>query len=559
MAVIGAVLLGLAQAGAPSPPPLLHPLTIRSGGLLEPDRAPLRLDSVVLAVEVLPDRRMLSGRAVLGIRAASAVPRLTIDLDTALRALAVSLDGTALPVGSWRHTDGRVVIDHGLAAGATASVTITYAGTPHVARRAPWDDGFVWSESGGKPWFGTTAQGYGCDLWWPCLDFPAGEPARVDLHITIPTPLSAPANGILLNVVRRANGRSTWHWRSGPINSYALAIAAGPYRQIVGNYESKFGNTIPMSFWHLAGKETQAARLFSEFAPTLRFFEELIGPYPFGREKLGLVETPYLGMEHQTINAYGNNYTAAPEGFDWLFHHELAHEWFGNQLTATDWDDFWLHEGFAQYMQPLYAKWREGDARYLEMLLKQRVRIENKAPIVSGRPLTASQVASTKQGGPDTDVYYKGAWVLHTLRGLIGDRAFFQATRRLVYGRADPRPGNFAPRFGTTAEFEKLVAEESGRDLTWFFDAYLRERTLPELMEERTDRELVLRWRTAQNRPFPFPVDIVVDGVGQTVPMTGGSGSVAMPRSAHVVIDPMAKILRRSEAIERMQSQAAAR
>ncbi|RRB82041.1 M1 family peptidase, partial [Escherichia coli] len=137
-------------------------------------------------------------------------------------------------------------------------------------------------------------------------------------------------------------------------------------------------------YWFLPGEEEKARALFAEFAPTLDFFESEVGPYPFGDEKLGVVETPHKGMEHQTINAYGNDYAKAPEGFDWLFQHEFAHEYFGNQLTAANWDDYWLHEGYGTYMQPLYGRWREGEARYATMLADERGKIANLRPIISG-------------------------------------------------------------------------------------------------------------------------------------------------------------------------------
>lgn len=541
-------------AAPPKTPPIppIHATTLRSGGAVAPERAALRLAQVDLAIEMLPEQRALSGRATLTIDASGATPRIVIDLDDALSVSAVTIGGKTLGRTLWQQAAGQLVLDHALQAGQSVAVEILYAGRPRIARRAPWDDGFVWSEWQGKPWFGTTAQLTGCDLWWPCLDFPAGEPGAADLHITVPAGLSAPANGVLRGIDRLSDGRTTWHWHSGSVNPYALAISVGPYREIKGAYRSRYGNDIPLHLWHLQGKEAQAAQLFAEFAPTLDFFERTIGPYPFTDQKVGVVETPYLGMEHQTINAYGNSYKPASEGFDWLFQHEFSHEWFGNQLTAADWDDFWLHEAFASYMQPLYAQWREGDARYIAMLLIQRDRIANRLPVVSGRSRTAREMNDPT--GPGTDVYFKGAWMLHSLRHLIGDRAFFAATRRLVYGRDDPRPGNFRPRFATTRDFETAVAQETGRDYGWFFDVYLRQATLPDLIETRRGDVLTLRWQVPGDGPFPMPVDVAVDGAIRTLAMTGGAGSITLPADAHVVLDPMARLLRRSIAVERMQA-----
>jgi aminopeptidase N len=144
--------------------------------------------------------------------------------------------------------------------------------------------------------------------------------------------------------------------------------------------------------------------------------------------------------------------------------------------------------------------------------------------------------------------------VLHTLRYLIGDKAFFDATRRLVYGRPDPKPGNFQPRFATTPEFEALMSAAAGRDLSWFYDVYLRSAALPELIETRAGDQLTLEWQTPRNTPFPLPVEVQVDGVLQRVAMEGGRATITVPAGAHVVIDPMARVLRRSQAIEAMQA-----
>nr|WP_317893816.1 M1 family metallopeptidase [uncultured Sphingomonas sp.] len=542
--------------------PPISAQTQRSGGALSAERAALRLRSADLAIEVIPARQQLSGVATLELRTLAPVQQLRIDLDTNLPVSTVALAGKPLPRATWSHADGVLTVtpNSPLAAGASATLRITYAGTPHVAVRAPWDDGIVWSQApGGAHWVATTAQGYGCDLFWPCLDFPQGEPAVVTLHITVPKGLKAPANGVLLGVDTLADGRTTWNWRAKTINPYDIALNIGPYAELSGSYRSRFGNSVPLHYWYLPGKATQAKRLFAEFAPTLDFFETLIGPFPFGDEKLGVVETPHMGMEHQTINAYGNNYAQAAEGFDWLFQHELSHEWFGNQMTAVDWDDFWLHEGFAQYMQPLYGRWREGEARYAAMMAEQRLRIFNKAPLVSGTSRTSEEVYEDGKDGPGGDIYFKGAWVLHTLRNLIGDAAFFDATRRLVYGRPDPRPGNFQPRFATTPEFEKLAAQAAGRDLDWFFGIYVHEAALPELVETRDGDQLHLRWKTPNARPFPMPVEVQVGERLETVLMTGNQGSLTVPAGVHVVVDPMARILRRSEAVERYQAQRAAK
>ncbi|MES2989304.1 MAG: M1 family metallopeptidase, partial [Pseudomonadota bacterium] len=361
----------LAQTPRPGEPPITA-TTQESGGPISPERAALHLEHVDLAIEVFPDTHRIAGVATLRLRNSAPQTRLLIDLDKNLPVTAISLNGSALPARAWSNPEGRLEIklpprmrgDQRMFV-----VKITYGGTPHVAVRAPWDDGIVWAKTpDGKPWIATTSEGYGCDLFWPCLDFPRGEPDTVDLHITVPAGLKAPANGNFVRMDTLADGRTTWHWKARSPNPYSVALQIAPYKELTGTYQSRFGNKIPMAYYYLPGRDKKAAGLFAEFAPSMDFYEEMIGPYPWYDEKVAVAETPHLGMEHQTINAYGNNYKKTPSGFDEIFQHELGHEWFGNQMSAGNWDDYWLHEGYAQYMQPLYGRWREGEARYATMM-----------------------------------------------------------------------------------------------------------------------------------------------------------------------------------------------
>ena len=547
----------LAQVKRGEPP--ITATTQSSGGPIEPARAALHLEHADLAFEVFPDTNRLEGTATLTLTTSAPQTELLIDLDKNLPVSALSIDGKALEPDQWSNPEGRLAITlpHPLKAGGRAVVRVVYGGTPHVAVHAPWDDGIVWSKTPGerKPWVATTAEGYGCDLIWPCLDFPRGEPDTVDLHITVPAGLKAPANGVLKGIDTLPDGRTTWNWHARSPNPYSVAIDVAPYEEVSGIYLSRFGPKIPMNYWYLPGREAKAAALFQEFTPTLDFYESVIGPYPWYDEKVGVVETPHLGMEHQTINAYGNNYKKTPSGFDEIFQHELGHEWFGNQMSAANWDDYWLHEGYAQYMQPLYGRWREGEARYATMMDEFRLQITNHAPIVSGRVMTEEEVYEEANGGPGQDIYVKGAWVLHTLRNLIGDDKFFEVTRRLVYGRPDPKPGNFKPRFSSTPEYIQIVNQVTGADMGWFFDVYLKEAALPELLETRTGDTLSLKWKAPHDKPFPLPIEVQVDGKTRLVAMPGGTATIEVPAGTHVVIDPNSRVLRRSEAVEAFQKQ----
>lgn len=512
---------------------------------------------------MLPDTQSIRGVATLQFTAKASTNTLVIDLDRNMPISAVAIDGRPLAKKAWKNPEGRatITLDRPVAAGQKFSAKISYEGTPHVAVNAPWLGGFVWSKAPtGEPYVATAVQMYGCDLIWPCIDYPTYEPDFIDLHITVPKGLKAPTNGVLKGVDTLSDGRTTWHWHVKKPTIYGIALNVGPYKEMSARYKSRFGNEISLYYWHLTSPEldVKAAKLFAEFAPTLDFFESVIGPYPFADEKLGVVETPHKGMEHQTINAYGNEYAKTRWGFDELFQHELAHEWFANQLTVPNWDDFWLHEGTGTYMQPLYGEWLHGKATYNAMMLDRRPSIHNRAAIVSGKPQSAGDVY-IDDSGRGSDIYVKGSWVLHTLRGLIGDQAFFDALRLSVYGRTDPKPGNFKSLYRTTPEFIAFVNQTAKRDLQWFFDIYLYEAAVPELVREKSGNQLKLHWKTPNNKPFPMPVDVQIDGKVQSVAMTGGSATITVPAGAHVIVDPLTKILKYEPHIEEFRQWRASR
>jgi aminopeptidase N len=546
--------LGFALGGcamAPTQPRALTAQTENSGGVMPAAQQRVHFDHAELHIGVDPAQQRIDGVARLTFTARTATDVLLLDLDPELPISAVAIDGTALAATAWSNPTGRLRIrlPGPLAAGGKATVEVRYGGRPHVAKHAPWDGGFVWSHAAdGQPWVGSAVEGEGCDLFWPCIDNPQGEPDLVDLYVTVPKPLVAPGNGVLVGVSDEGN-RRTWHWRAKHPDTYAVSINVGPYKLLKGDYHSRYGNTIPMRFWYLPGKDKQARALFAEFPHVLDFFEQEIGPYPFGDEKMGVVETPYLGMEHQTINAYGNHFAQGPYGFDSLLQHEFAHEWFGNQVTNADWDDMWLHEGFGTYMQPLYSQYLNGDMDYFAWLHQLRLRVRNRHPIVSGSSKTEEQVYDEKSG-PGQDIYNKGALMLHSLRGLIGDRAFFDSTRLLVYGREDPRPGNFKPRYASTRDYIDIVDKVTGRKLDWFFNVYLYQAALPKLDVRRDANVLDLRWQVPHDLPFPMPVEVQVGDTLHTLPMRDGTGRLEVAAGTLVIVDPHSKLLRDLPAVE---------
>ncbi|WP_199535893.1 M1 family metallopeptidase [Dyella psychrodurans] len=537
----------------PTQPPLTT-LTENSGGAMPAEQKRVHFDHAELHIAVDPSEQSIDASATLTFTARESTNVLLLDLDRNLPISAIEVDGKPLAAKDWSNPEGRLRIQlpRTLASGDKVSATVNYAGRPHVAKKAPWDGGFVWSHTAdGQPWVGSAVEGEGCDLFWPCIDHPQGKPDLVDLYVTVPKPLVAPGNGVLIGVSDEGDKR-TYHWRAKHPTTYAISINVGPFKELQGEYHSRYGNTIPLQYWYIEGEDAQAKALFAEFSRMLDFNETYIGPYPFGDEKMGVVETPYLGMEHQTINAYGNHYAKDGSGFDWLLQHEFAHEWFGNQMTNADWDDMWLHEAFATYWQPFYSWSLNGDMGYYAWLGRLRMTLRDRHPLVSGKNETEAQVYD-EVNGPGQDIYNKGALMLHSLRALIGDRAFFDSIRLLVYGRPDPKPGNFEPHYASSRDFVDIVSKVTGRDLGWFFNVYLYQAALPKLDIQRQGDTLNLRWETPSNLPFPMPVELQVGDTLQTIPMDHGSGSITVPTGALVVVDPHSKLLRDEPQITEFQ------
>ncbi len=521
-----------------------------------PEQEAVRFDKADLSITVLPDDKAIRGVAVLDFTTLAPLNALVVELDALFDVSDVKVDGQTVPRDRWSNPEGRMTIQlsRPLPAGERTSLRIVYGGQPHTARRAPWNGGWVWSTApSGEPWIATAVQLDGCDLIFPCIDNSNAEPGRVDLHVTVPSNLSAPGNGVFQGKTDNGDGTTTWNWSIENPNIYAVNINVGPFEEVTEGYRSRFGNVIPMHFWHLkSDRPDDVQRLFAEFPQMLDFFEAYVGPFPFGGEKMGVVETPYLGMEHQTLNAYGNEYEIDERGYDDLLQHEFSHEWFANQLTNWNADDMWLHEGLGSYMQPLYAGWLRGDAYMQRELANQRDGLMNRAPVVSRRAQTVDDVYN-RPTGPGGDIYSKGSLIAHTLRMTMGDADFFEALRILVYGRPDPAPGNFQPVTRSTPDYNRIVNEVTGRDYDWFFNAYLYEASLPVLNQTRDGDRLNLEWSTPAG-VFPMPLEVEVNGQVRMIEMRNGRGFIDTPSGAIVIVDPRNKVLRQLDAVDRLQA-----
>ncbi len=509
-----------------------------SGGVLRAEQACYDVQHYTLRIVVDPVGKSIDGE--LGMRAKwlAAADELVLDLDAALTVRTVKLFGKAVPFtrdGGLLH----VRPEAALAIGATFELAVQYGGVPREAKRPPWDGGFTWALTKDKqPWIATTCQGEGADLWWPCKDHPSDKPDGFDLYCTVPEGLIVASNGVLQGKPTKADGKRTFHWRTiSPIANYNVALNIAPYVELKDTFTCIDGTKMPIQFFVLPDSATKAKRCMPQFLDHLHAFEQLLGPYPFRHEKYGIAETPHLGMEHQTIIAYGNGFL--DEQYDWLHNHELAHEWWGNLVTCRDWKDMWLHEGFGTYMQPLYRELRFGRKAYDDEIAKYR--LMNRTPMAPRDSKNSYEIYFASSGN---DIYYKGSYVLHTLRWQLGDDKFFVLLKRFCYPTAASLKATDGSqvRFVDTDDLVKLVSAIAGEDLTWFFDVYAREAALPKLESEVKDGVLHLRWRTPGDLPFSLAVPVLLRGIEQHVRMVGGVGTLKV-EDGEYHIDPDHRIL----------------
>lgn len=538
-----------------------------SGGELTPELSAFNVHYYDLNLRVNPADSTVGGSVEVHFKVVHPTDRIELALDPRLtiHELVRYLDSGEKPTEpntgdfealSSQRSDSthkfHVYFKETLQPGSSEVIRIDYSGKPRVAPRPPWNGGMVWSRTpSGAPWVGVAVQTTGSWVWWPNKDHPSDRADSVAVNITMPQDLVVASNGRLRGISMEDDQWKTWHWFvSTPISNYNITLNAAPYETITGTYTSTAGDEIDLIFWILPEFLEQGKELFPQFAEQLRHMEEIAGPYPFRAEKYGVAHSPYLGMEHQSINAYGANFTnnnlfGQPVGFDDLHQHELAHEWWGNLVTAYDWRDFWIHEGFGTYMQALYAEHLGGKEKYrlLMNLFRQRV---SQNPTMEVAPRHSMSSLDITQGNRGGDVYYKGAMFLHTLRYLIGDENFFLSLRRFAY--PDPEMEKVTDgshmRFATTDDFLSLTEQITGMDLEWLFEVYLRQPVLPRLHSKRSEGLLTLQWEVPDSMSFPMSVQIRIEGEVVTFsPNSDGRITIEISEEAEVEIDPYGWVL----------------
>ena len=475
-------------------------------GSITEERAWWDLKHYDLNVEVFPESKSISGINTLTYTVLSEGNVLQIDLQSPMSLDKVEQNGTPLKVVS-EGAAHFITLQEKQEIGEDYNIVLTFSGKPQEAKNAPWDGGFSWKKDGnGKPFIATSNQGIGASIWWPNKDHAYDEPDNgMTMAFTAPAELTVVGNGRLVKTEDNGNTK-TWYWQVvNPINNYGVNINIGDYVNFSEAYDGEKG-PLDMDYWVLSENLEKAKSQFKQAPKMMEAFEHWFGPYPFYEDSFKLVEVPYLGMEHQSSVTYGNKYKNGYLGsdlsgtgwglkFDFIIIHEAGHEWFANNITHIDVADMWIHESFTAYSESLFLDYYYGEEAASEYVIGTRRSIRN------DRPLIGTYNVHHEGSG---DMYYKGANTLHTLRQLVDDDAKWRDILRGLNKE-------FYHQTISSKQLENYLSEETGINLTQFWDQYLRTTKIPKLEYKVDGSKMSFRYANVV-KGFDMPITISVNG-----------------------------------------------
>ena len=378
-----------------------------------------------------------------------------------------------------------------------------YSGNPIIAKNAPWDGGFVFNnDKNGKPWIGVAVQGTGASLWFPVKDSQSDEPdLGATIKVAVPNGLMNVSNGRFLGSEDLKNGYTRWDWEvKNPINNYTITLNIADYAHIHDNHKG-----LDLDYYVLRDNEAKARIHFEEVKPMMDCFQSKFGTYPFKNDGYKLVETPYLGMEHQSAVAYGNEYLKGYLGndlsgtgvgmlFDYITIHESGHEWFGNSITSKDIADMWIHEGFTQYTEIVFIECQFGYEQAMKYAFGLQRNVRNQSPIIGFYGVN-------KEGSGD--MYPKGALLLNTLRHIVNDDAKWWKIL-LQYSET------YKHKIIDTQTVIDFFSKAMEMNLTPIFNQYLKHGDIPKLEFRSTKNGVEYRWLTDEKN-FEMPVEVNIN------------------------------------------------
>ena len=458
-------------------------------------------------ISVTPDyaTRTIKGVVNMAFRVTSTGEIMQIDLQEPMQLDQAVLNGKKLHF-SREGNHFHLKTGQNLATNSQQVIQLYYSGKPVEAIRPPWDGGWIWRQDrSGNPWMSVACQGLGASVWYPCKDHQSDEPDQgATLSITVPSDLVGVGNGRLIKKEVAGNNLTTYTWEvKNPINNYNIVPYIGKYANWKEVFQGEKG-TLDCEYWVLEENLEAAKKQFRQVDSMMQCFEHWFGPYPFYEDGYKLVESPHLGMEHQSAVAYGNKFQNGYLGrdlsgtgwgmkWDFIIIHETGHEWFGNNITTKDIADMWVHEGFTNYSETIFTQWQSGREAGNDYLTGIRKNIANDKPVVG-------LYGVNKEGSGD--MYYKASNMIHTIRQIMKDDEKFRLMLREMNKR-------YYHQTTTSAEVEQFISNFAGRNLSKVFDQYLRSILVPQFQYKFNNGTLLYRWQNAI-AGFDMPVRVIL-------------------------------------------------
>jgi aminopeptidase N len=453
-----------------------------------------------LDIMIDPEKRLIFGYNDITFKVVKPTKKIQIDLFDNMKIGGI----TSKDFGKLEYNrDENAVFIHFnslLVQDVTYTIRFMYSGNPIIAKNAPWDGGFVFSkDKAGKDFIAVAVQGTGASLWYPVKDSQTDEPDNgASIKVAVPNGLMNVSNGRFLGSQDLKNGYTRWDWEvKNPINNYTITVNIADYVHI----QDKMPD-LDLDYYVLRENEAKARKHFAEVKPMMECFQTKFGRYPFWEDGYKLVETPYLGMEHQSAVAYGNKYKKGYMGFDlsgtgvgmffdYITIHETGHEWFGNSITSTDIADMWIHEGFTTYSESVFIECMKGYDDAMKYINGQAKNVRNDKPIIG-------QYGVNNEGSGD--MYYKGSLLLNTIRHIIADD---EKWWKMLYDYSE----TFKKKIITSDTVIDYFNKASGIDLTPVFRQYLYTNQLPIFIYKVKGDYLFYSWDNV-SKDFNMPIDI---------------------------------------------------
>ncbi|MFN8308684.1 MAG: M1 family metallopeptidase [Chitinophagales bacterium] len=480
-------------------------------GSLRPERNCYDVQFYELQISVDTLRHTISGSVEMRFKALTDIRSLQFDLNDSFKIESLTYAGKGIPYTREFQAVFAAFLSP-IAKDSTATLKIGFSGKPISAKRAPWDGGFVWAhDANGKPWIGVACEGLGASSWWPCKDHNSDEPdLGIRVRCTVPKGLVAVVNGKKEGETSNKDSTVTYSWLvTYPINLYNVSLNIADYAYFSDKYVNADGSVLDLNYYVLPYHYEKAIKQFEQVKPMMKCYEQYFGKYPFQRDGYKLVETPYLGMEHQSNIAYGNQYKPGYAGydhsgiglnFDYIIIHESGHEWWGNSVSCNDMADMWLHESFCTYGEAVYVECLYGPELAQQYLNARKSEVGNHNPI-------RGQIRGVNEEG-DGDMYRKGALMLNSIRTIVNNDSLWWMAIKSI--------SDTAFKYKTTdgSDVVRYFCDYTHANLKPVFEQYLDHADIPELIyalkkKKGKTYEFTFHWKTDVEN-FEMPVLITV-------------------------------------------------